>query len=342
MTSSKSEAPRAGDIPISPLHVMNPGGSDAFCSFQDGPGLPADPGHPPINFHAYAACSKGVFARSITDLPTHAKHVLLLLRPKHLARADKTLRTLQKAGLHVYISWKESGAAQVAAALSEKSRWFEFQKIAKAADGFISAVPDIESIYRAAGCGHGISLLTPYPLGLPAWNFEQHLHERRGVFLGTREFDIPARNHLLAICEAHGLHDRITVMTTKTIVGRRYLASLPFSLEIVDAPLPYNDYLRLMASHRIVFQLDSGSVPGQVAGDALLCGMPCVGGNGATERLAFPNVCGFGRSPRALRELADLLLSDDQTWHRAVADSRDNASPLGFDPTAARLAAFCQ
>ncbi len=325
-----------------PLHVMNPGGSDTLRNFFNGPGHPTDPGHPPVNFHAYAACTRGVFARCAADLPPTAKAVLLLLRPKHLAKADKALRNLRKAGLKVFISWKESGAAQVAAALAERPRWLEFQKIASASSGFVSAVPDIESIYRAAGCQHGLSLLTPYPLEFPDWNFEIPLPERQGVFIGTRELDIPARNHLLALCEAHGLHERITVMTTKTIVGRRYLGSLPFDLQVVDAPLPYDRYLKLMASHRIVFQLDSGAVPGQVAGDALLCGMPCVGGNGATDRLAFPEHCGFGRSPRELRALAATLLNDDRTWRQAVSNSRKNAASLAFEPTATRLAPLCE
>jgi hypothetical protein len=268
--------------------------------------------------------------------------VLLLLRPKHLARAEKALRSLQKAGLKVLISWKESGAAQIAAALSEKSRWLEFQKIASASHGYLSAAPDVDAIYRAAGCPRGLSLLPPYPLEFSEWNFEIPLSERWGVFIGTREFDIPARNHLLAICEAHGLHERVTVLTTKTIMGRRHLESLPFGLQVVDAPLPYAQYLRLMASHRIVFQLDSGAVPGQVAGDALLCGMPCVGGNGGTDRLAFPELCGFGRSPGDLRALAAGLLNDDQAWLQSVSSSRRSAASLAFQPTAARLATFCE
>lgn len=328
--------------PATAVHVINPGGGDATREFFKGPGLPTDPGHPPVNFHAYAACTRGVFARSVSDLPTPSRTVLVLLRPKHLARAEKAVRHFRKAGLNVFVSWKESGAAQVAAALSDRSRWLEFQKIATSSNGFLSAVPDMESLYRAAGCPGGLSLLTPYPLEFPEWNFEIPLAGREGVFIGTRELDIPARNHLLAICEAHGLHERITVMTTKTIVGRRYLESLPFNLQVVDAPLPYDQYLRLMASHRIVFQLDSGAVPGQVAGDALLCGMPCVGGNGGTERLAFPELNGFGRTPRQLRQIAASLLTDDHAWQLAVSDSRKNAASIAFEPTAARLTALCK
>ena len=58
-----------------------------------------------------------------------------------------------------------------------------------------------------------------------------------------------------------------------------------------------------MARHKIVLQADKSAVPGQVAGDALLCRMPCVGGDGAIDRLAFPATCGYGRS---LGELPDL------------------------------------
>lgn len=42
-----------------------------------------------------------------------------------------------------------------------------------------------------------------------------------------------------------------------------------------------------MARHKIVLQLDRSHVPGQVAGDALLCRIPCVGGDGAIERITF-------------------------------------------------------
>ena len=48
--------------------------------------------------------------------------------------------------------------------------------------------------------------------------------------------------------------------------------------------------------------------PGQVAGDALLCRIPCVGGNGTVERLAFPDLCGHGRTPERLFDLATRLL----------------------------------
>jgi len=56
-------------------------------------------------------------------------------------------------------------------------------------------------------------------------------------------------------------------------------------------------------------------VPGQVAGDALLCRMPCVGGNGAVERIAFDHA-------EAPLVQARRLMTDDDAWRGAVEDSQ--------------------
>ena len=66
-----------------------------------------------------------------------------------------------------------------------------------------------------------------------------------------------------------------------------------------------------MASHRLVLQFDQSSVPGQVAGDSLLCRIPTVGGNGAVEQLAFPELSGSGRTFDQLVELTRRLLNDE-------------------------------
>lgn len=82
--------------------------------------------------------------------------------------------------------------------------------------------------------------------------------------------------------------------------------------------MPALDYLRTMAAHRLVFQLDQSSVPGQVAGDALLCRIPCVGGNGTAERIVFPGLCGHGRSTGELLDLTKRLLTDDSFCKEAM------------------------
>ena len=106
-------------------------------------------------------------------------------------------------------------------------------------------------------------------------------------------------------------------------------------------PLPYTDYLRFMARHKVVFQLDRSGVPGQVAGDALLCRVLCVGGDGGIERVAFPDLTGADKEPAALVELAAALLTDqeryDQTWRDAQARALETVS---FRAVAAELAAY--
>ena len=150
---------------------------------------------------------------------------------------------------------------------------------------------------------------------------------------------------------ARTLHARtgepVTVLNPEGRQGARTLAALGFSpkenapLRIVRGPLPYTDYLRLMARHKLVFQLDRSGVPGQVAGDALLCRVPCVGGDGAIEQTVFPTLAGHDKEPALLVELAAGLLDDreryDQTWRDAQARALETVS---FRAMAAELAAY--
>jgi hypothetical protein len=96
-----------------------------------------------------------------------------------------------------------------------------------------------------------------------------------------------------------------------------------------------------MAGHRLVFQLDRSGVPGQVAGDALLCRLPCVGGDGAIERLVFPDESGIGRTPDQLSEIALGLMQDARRNEAAVLASQKRASALvSYRAVAQRLEAF--
>ncbi len=152
---------------------------------------------------------------------------------------------------------------------------------------------------------------TPYPIDDSRWDFSRPLGERRGIFVGTREWDTPSRHHLAALVLAAGLGEPITVFDEEPKRCRKILGAMGVprdSLRILEKRLPYRDYLAEMARHRIVLQADKSSVPGQVAGDALLCRLPCVGGDGAIERIAFPATCGHGRSLGELADLAERLL----------------------------------
>ena len=78
-----------------------------------------------------------------------------------------------------------------------------------------------------------------------------------------------------------------------------------------------------MARHRIVFQLDRSAVPGQVAGDALLCGLPCVGGDGAIDRLVFPELCGTTLAVESAVNATKRLLRDDEYYAETLSRARE-------------------
>ena len=302
--------------------VLNPGGRDAVQSFAAGAGAPGDAGHPPVNYHGYAACMGGEFLRDVKTVPAGTRAALVLLRKRNLRAVLKVVATLQARGVRAWISLKESGAHQVADFLSDYDRSLLFRRICAAADGYVASTTDLEPLYRAAGCRDGFFAPTPYPVEEPAWDRGIPLGERKGIFVGTREFDVPSRNHWQAVALAAQLgcelETPVAVMSNDGRHGLRLLKAIrgdnPF-LHFIVGPFAYRDYLRLMAAHRIVFQLDASAVPGQVAGDALLCRMPCVGGNGAVERIAFA-------LEEAPVDAARRLMTSDDAWRAAVEDSQ--------------------
>jgi hypothetical protein len=327
------------------FEVLNPGGRDRDQSFLDGAGSPEDPGHPPVNYHGYAACLRGAFRRDARAC--QADVVLVLLRRRNLRQALGAVRDLKARGATVLVSCKESGSHQVAELLGDSKRCNLFRELCHAVDGALSSTPELVSLYESAGVRLVEFIPTPYPVDSPAWDFSIPLERRVGIFVGTREFEVPSRNHLAAVA----LADRISreegcPVTVVNSEGRRGAALLaPFrnsnsAFRIVEGTRAYPDYLREMARHRIVWQLDSSAVPGQVAGDALLCGMPCLGGNGAVDRLAFPDW-----SPPAAREAlmdsARQILVTDDRWLAETRSIRERAlAQLGFEAVAGRLRDF--
>ena len=328
------------------LAVLNPGGNDPEQHFPDFAGMPDEATHAPVNFHAFAACTGGAVYRRDQAIPADVKHVVLLLRGD-LKTCRNALLELRRAGKTVAVSLKEAGAFQVAALLGKADKLRLFQEICQRADAAIATVPDLVPLYLGAGARCAEFLPTPYPVDDVRWDFSAPPEERRGIFVGTREFATPSRNHLAALLAvqqlAGPLQEPVTVFNGDGWSGRRMLARLQFPdglLRVIEKRLPYPRYLRLMAQHRLVWQLDASAVPGQVAGDALLCRLPCVGGNGATERLVFPELCGHGRTPEQLFDLAARLLEHPHDAQETVARSLVFArEQLSFAAVAPRLEA---
>lgn len=320
------------------LTVLNPGGRDPEQDFSLGAPRPAKGAHAPVNFHAYASCTGGVFHRDVKRALAENLPVLLLLRGD-FKETQRALTALKEHDLPVVVSLKETGLHQIAKQLADPKRAERFREITAAADDCLAATPEALPFYPG-----GQFIPTPYPLHDPAWDFSRRAAERVGIFVGTREWDVPSRHHLAALTLSLGLGEPVTTFDETPKRSRKLLKELgrpKNSLRILERRLPYREYLAEMARHKIVVQADKSSVPGQVAGDALLCRLPCVGGDGAIERLAFPDLCGHGRSLGELEALAKKLLSDENSYSAAVTQSQKRAGELvGFGVVARQLELF--
>ncbi len=325
------------------LTILDSIGRDPEQQFPDGAG-DIGPGHAPVNFHAFAACTGGTFQRDVRRAMAAKTPVLLLLRGDFKA-AERAFAQLKKNGRTVAVSLKETGMHQIAQQLRNPGRLLRFKKLAASADACIGITSEAADVYRSiqTNAKRVAFIPTPYPVGDSRWDFSRPASERSGIFVGTREFHFPSRNHLAAMLLARSLseqtNERVTVFSREGRSGGKLLAALGFPakrLNIITRKLHYPDYLREVSRHKLVLQLDTSFVPGQVAGDALLCRLPCVGGNGAIDRLAFTDICGVNRSIAEIGEIAEHLLRDRQHYDRVIADSQKRAMELTSFPVIAK------
>jgi hypothetical protein len=332
------------------LTVLNPGGRDQEQQFHNLP-VPGEGAHPPINFHAFAACTLGAFHRDARRAIAEDTPVLLLLRSDFRA-SERALSDLKKQGRTVAVSLKETGLHQIAQQLRDRAKLSRFMKIVAEADGCIATTPEAAEIYQRVRSKRDPTTVafipTPYPVEDQRWNFSLPPDEQSGIFVGTREWDVPSRNHFAALLVARQLceatREPITLVNLDGYKARRLLDELKFpegKLRLIEKWKSYANYLRDVARHKIVLQLDRSHVPGQVAGDALLCRVVCVGGNGAIERIAFSKTCGQGRTMTEIASMALDLLKKADLRAAIVAESQERAfERLSFQAVRLQLAKF--
>src|ERR1051326_567820 len=194
------------------LSVLNPGGRPLKNFFAE-PAGPDDIGHPPINLHAFAACTYGSFHREIKNAIEEKRPILLLLRGNFKA-TERALLECQKEKRIGVVALKETGLHQIAEQLRDPAKLARFMRVVAQADGCIATTPEAAEIFRRAHPGSDANSVafipTPYPLEDERWKFTIPPNDQRGIFIGTREWDVPSRNHFAAlllareICEASG------------------------------------------------------------------------------------------------------------------------------------------
>lgn len=338
--------PATNALPMK-LAVLHPGGKDPSQNFPEGAGAPDEKAHPPVSSHAFAACTNGAFFRKDQEVSTDQKEVLVLLRD-NLKACRQALVELRSAGKTVAIAWHEAGTMQIAEQIAKPAALKLFQEICQRADGAIATTPDLVPFFTGAGARHVEFIPTPYPVEDARWNLSTPIEERRGIFVGTGDFRTPSRNHLAALFVlrqlAASMYETVTVINDNGWRGRGMFERLGYDeqlLKVIEGRPSYPRYLQLMSKHKLVWQLDASGTLGKVAGDALLARIPCVGGNGATERLVFPDLCGHGRDAEQLFDIAARLLEHphdvEAVMQRAEEVAKDK---LSFSAVAKRLETF--
>lgn len=280
------------------LCVLNPGSPHAAQSFGDYAGKP-DPGkHPPLGYHGLAACTGGSFHRSDETIPADQQRVLLVLNRK-LKLCRQAAINLRRAGKTVVVAWEKAGASELSAQLDSPGALALFREICTRAQAALAVTPDLEPVFRAGGMFHVETVPLPLPVEEPAWDLSVRPEERVGIWVGTWDWKDPSRRHLTTLLGlrdvASQMYEPVTVFNLDGWRGRRWLRQLGYPaglLRVIERRIPYVEYLRKMATHRMVFQLDAGGGAGGVAGDALVCRIPCVGGSGHLDRILYPELTG--------------------------------------------------
>ena len=224
---------------------------------------------------------------------------MLLVLNRNLKQCRQSVINLRRAGKTIILAWERPGAFELERVLRSPSDIALFREICGRAHGALAVSAELEPVFRGGGILHVETIPMPLPVEAPEWDLSVRPEERQGIFLGTWDYSDPSKRHITALL---GLRDVVSQMYEPLTVfnldgwrGRRWLRQLGYPqgmLRVIERRLPHAEYLRKMAAHKLVFQLDAGAGAGLVSGDALLCRIPCIGGNGVTERIIFPDLCG--------------------------------------------------
>ena len=103
------------------LTVLNPSGRDPEQHFRNGL-APGEGEHPPVNFHAYAACTRGAYHYDTRRAIAEETPILLLLRGEFRA-SGRALDELKKHQRKVVVSLKETGLHQIGRASCRERVW---------------------------------------------------------------------------------------------------------------------------------------------------------------------------------------------------------------------------
>lgn len=299
---------------------------------QEFPGYASSPSIgtlPPLGFAGFAACTGGGIYRKSSEIPPEERRVLLVIG-RDLKAARQATIDLRRSGKTIVATLENGGRFAIRSWLNSPADLSLFREICSRAHAGLAVSHDSEPILRAGGLLHVEVIPAPLPLQETEWNFSIPDEERRGIFLGSWDWKNPVKRHLealIALREVAGyMYEPVTVFNLDGWRGRRWLRQIEYPaglLRVIERRLPYAEYLRKVALHKMVFSLDASGGEGRIGADSLLCRIPCVGGTGEINSIAFPDFCDHALPVPDITQKASLLLDHGHDRERAVEQALD-------------------
>lgn len=236
-----------------------------------------------ISWHSLSACLGTeffVFGKPGWEGALKYPCVLLLVH-RDLEEVLPIVQKLKTMRKKVFISFHENLATFLNYVDQTDGQFaFQYRKLVQLAgnqsclgrgnETFFSGVADL----KCEGLNHA------YPFDEWMHAFSIPVEDRRGILIGTRTMhNWQPRNSLAALMKAQILwmDEPITFLNED---GSQWPARLGGTqVTVLPGPLSYENWLRLIGQHQVVYHEDVCGTFGQVAGDAALVGVPCVGGN---------------------------------------------------------------
>lgn len=208
----------------------------------------------------------------------------------------------------------------------------DFVNLINSSDGQYNVMQFHEPFFREL---HTKPILTcPHAVPYEEWKHTLTIpkNKRNGILIGTRTINqrLP-RNTIMALVLAAAEAKRHNTFVTYLDEDHSGIENLlkEFNIDnvkVIQGPMPsYEDWLSLIARHKVVVHYDTSFTLGQVVTDALQVGVPCVGGLTDQNRISFTNTININALNCYIeRHLKDWAQADNWEKDKEYLKSRTN------------------
>ena len=210
-------------------------------------------------------------------------HILVMIKDD-LAKIEPLIKKLKLMGKTVGIAYHENGN-YFSNSCHNLNFLLDFKKLVDMGDYFWNLNVCLDSFFKQMldvpvfSCWHGV----PYE-----WDhgFTVPRGDRRGIMIGTRTLNQTLRRNTLY---AIGLAARVAKEYDTHVT---YFSEDPIdpiklnsvfddcgfgNINVLRGPRSYEEWLQIIAPHRVLFHLDASETLGQVVADAMMLDIPSVG-----------------------------------------------------------------